>query len=309
MITHEALKNGRGTNPRERVWNESEAKKSFRLPWDLATTLLCPPPPFPPAQPPVQMIQMLAREQGAQVTAPPTPSSPLRSVLQWARGSGAAMKDPVASSVAAVGVTKWMGTCVCEYMSSEWEKSSKTLWSLWWVSLSLPSNSSILICVALAFGPLQMSPHSPLPPSHSLPWPFRAFYGQGLHLRRFDQWCRMPPLFYFQEVWKPCCWSLASVELSQFSSVTQSCPTICDPRHCSTPGLPVHHQLPEFTQTHAHWVSDAPNHLILCRPLLFPPSIFPSIRVFSNESTLCMKWPKYCQLQHQSFQWTHSTDL
>lgn len=138
-----------------------------------------------------------AREHGAQVTAPPTPSSPLRSVLQWARGSGAAMKDPVASLVAAVGVTKWMGTCMCEYMSSEWEKSSKTLWSLWWVSLSLPSTSSILICIALALGPLQMSPHSPRPPPHSLPWPFRASYGQGLHLRGFDEWCRMPPLFYF----------------------------------------------------------------------------------------------------------------
>ena len=48
----------------------------------------------------------------------------------------------------------------------------------------------------------------------------------------------------------------------QFSSVTQSCPTLCDPMNCSTPGLPVHHQVPEFTQTHVHWVSDAiqPSH-------------------------------------------------
>ena len=48
----------------------------------------------------------------------------------------------------------------------------------------------------------------------------------------------------------------------QFSSVAQSCPTLCDPMNCSTPGLPVHHQLPEFTQTHVHWVSDAiqPSH-------------------------------------------------
>ena len=57
----------------------------------------------------------------------------------------------------------------------------------------------------------------------------------------------------------------------------------------STPGLPVHHQLPEFTQTHVHRVSD----LILCRPLLLLPPIPPSIRVFSNESTLRMRWPKY----------------
>ena len=59
----------------------------------------------------------------------------------------------------------------------------------------------------------------------------------------------------------------------------------------STSGLPVHHQLPEFTQTHVHRVGDATNHLILCRPLL-PPSIFPSIRVFSNELALCIRWPK-----------------
>ena len=61
----------------------------------------------------------------------------------------------------------------------------------------------------------------------------------------------------------------------------------------STPGLPVHHQLPEFTQTHVHRVGNAMQHLILCRPLLLLPPICPSIRVFSNESTLCMRWPKY----------------
>ena len=68
----------------------------------------------------------------------------------------------------------------------------------------------------------------------------------------------------------------------------------------STPGLPVHHQLPESTQTHIHWVSAAiqPSHLWdkishLCYPLLLLPSIFPSIRVFSNESALRIRWPKY----------------
>ena len=80
--------------------------------------------------------------------------------------------------------------------------------------------------------------------------------------------------------------------LSQFSSVAQSCLTLCDPMNCSTPGLPVHHQLVEFTQTHVHRLGDAISHLILCHPLLLPP-IPPSIRVFSNDSTLCMKWPKY----------------
>ena len=76
-----------------------------------------------------------------------------------------------------------------------------------------------------------------------------------------------------------------------FSSA-QSCPTLCDPIDCSTPGLPVHHQLPELTQTYIHWVMPS-NHLILCRPLLLMPSIFPSISVFSNESVLCIRWPKY----------------
>ena len=62
---------------------------------------------------------------------------------------------------------------------------------------------------------------------------------------------------------------------------------------CSTPGLPVHHQLPEFTQ-HMSIESVMPsNHLILCRPLLLLPPIPPSIRVFSNESTVRMRWPKY----------------
>ena len=80
---------------------------------------------------------------------------------------------------------------------------------------------------------------------------------------------------------------------SQFSPIAQLCPTLCDPVDCSTPGLPVHHQLPELTQTHVHSVGDAPNHLILCRPLLLSPSVFPSIRVFCNELVLHIRWPKY----------------
>ena len=68
---------------------------------------------------------------------------------------------------------------------------------------------------------------------------------------------------------------------------------LCDPVDCSTPGLPVHHQLPEFTQTHVHQVSDAiqPSHPL--HPLFLLPSIPPSIRVFFNESTLYMRWTKY----------------
>ena len=77
----------------------------------------------------------------------------------------------------------------------------------------------------------------------------------------------------------------------QFSSVTQSCPTLCDPMDCSTPGLPVHHQLTEFTQTHVHESVMPSNYLILCHPLLLP-SVFPSIKVFSNESVAHIRWPK-----------------
>ena len=75
----------------------------------------------------------------------------------------------------------------------------------------------------------------------------------------------------------------------QFSSVAQSCPTLSDPMNRSTPGLPVHHHHPESTQTHVHRVSDA----ILCSPLFLLPPIPPSISVFSNESTLPMRCPKY----------------
>ena len=86
--------------------------------------------------------------------------------------------------------------------------------------------------------------------------------------------------------------SLATKNL-QFSSVTQLFPTLCNPMDCSTPGLPVHHQLLESTQTHVHCVSDAiqPSHPLLSpSPFAF---IFPSIKVFSNESVLGIRWSKY----------------
>ena len=91
-------------------------------------------------------------------------------------------------------------------------------------------------------------------------------------------------------IWKQYILWFSSV---QFSSVTQSCLTLCDPMNRSTPGLPVHHQLPEFTQTHTHRVGDAiqPSHPL--SPLLLLPLIPPSIRVFSNQSTLGIRWPKY----------------
>ena len=79
----------------------------------------------------------------------------------------------------------------------------------------------------------------------------------------------------------------------QFSSVIQSCQNLCDPMKHSTPGLPVPHPLPKSTQTHVHQVNNAiqPSHPL--SPLLLLPSTFPSIRVSSNESLLCIRWPKY----------------
>ena len=84
----------------------------------------------------------------------------------------------------------------------------------------------------------------------------------------------------------------AVTNLVQLSSVAHSCPTLCDPMNHSMPGLPVHQQLPESTQTNVHWVSAViqPSH-----PLSSPSppaSIIPSIKVFSNESVLRIRWPK-----------------
>ena len=98
---------------------------------------------------------------------------------------------------------------------------------------------------------------------------------------------------------------LWSRPLYQFSSVTQSCTTLCDLMDCSMLGLPVHQQLLELTQTHIHWVGDAFNHLILCHTLLLP-STFPSIQVFPNESILPIRWPKYWSF---SFNINSSNDI
>ena len=90
------------------------------------------------------------------------------------------------------------------------------------------------------------------------------------------------------------------MSVSQFSSVAQSCPTLCDPMNCSTPGLPVHHQLREFTQTHIHRVGDAiqPSHSLSSPSPAPNPS---SIRVFSNKSTLHIRWPKYWSFSFSIF--------
>ena len=97
----------------------------------------------------------------------------------------------------------------------------------------------------------------------------------------------------------------------QFSSVTQSCPTLCNPMDCSMPGFPVHHQLPELAQTHVHRVADAiqPYHLLLSPS---PPALNLSqnqcLFKWVNSSHQLPKGLEF-QLQHQSFQWTLRTDL
>ena len=97
----------------------------------------------------------------------------------------------------------------------------------------------------------------------------------------------------------------------QFNSVAQSCPTLCDPVNHSTPGLPVHHQLPEFTQTHVHWVGDAiqPSHpLSSASPPAPNPSQHQGLFQWVNSSHKVAEVLEF-QLQHQSFQWTPRTDL
>ena len=87
--------------------------------------------------------------------------------------------------------------------------------------------------------------------------------------------------------------SFSKVNLIQFSSVAQSCPILCNPTDCSTPGLHVHHQLWNLLKFMSIESVMPSNHLILCHPLLLLSSVFPSIRVFTNESVLHIRWPKY----------------
>ena len=97
----------------------------------------------------------------------------------------------------------------------------------------------------------------------------------------------------------------------QFSPVAQSCPTLCDPMDCSTPGLPVHHQLPEFTQTHVHWIGDAiqpPHPLSSPSPPAF--NLFQGQGLFQWVSTSHQVAKVFeFQLQHESFQWIFRTDF
>ena len=83
-----------------------------------------------------------------------------------------------------------------------------------------------------------------------------------------------------------------NIQILYFTSV-QLHPTLCNPMNRSTPGLPVHHRLPEFTQTHVHQSVMPSSHLIIGHPLFLLPPIPSSIWVFSSESTLRMRWPEY----------------
>ena len=124
--------------------------------------------------------------------------------------------------------------------------------------------------------------------------------------------CDSVLLLFFKGVWNlfiiPWHHKINSI---QFSSVAQTCPTLCDPMNLSTPGLPVHHQLPELTQTHVNRVGDAiqPSHPL---PSPSPPAPNPSqqqgLFQWVNSLHEVAKVLEF-QLQHQSFQWTPRTDL
>ena len=105
------------------------------------------------------------------------------------------------------------------------------------------------------------------------------------------QWARI--LSYIKLILTQCTFISANSSTVQFSSVAQSCSTLCDPMNRGVPGLPVYHQPLESTQIHVHQVSDAilPSHPL--SSLILLPSVFPMIRVFSNESALLIRWPKY----------------
>ena len=121
----------------------------------------------------------------------------------------------------------------------------------------------------------------------------RGRVGEMEHYYLYSFYLGWQKIFGNWEWW----WLYIIVNVLQFSSVAQLCPTLCDRMNRSTPGLPVQppnlpnpRNLPKFISNESVMPS---NHLILCGPLLLPPSIFPSIRVFANESTLRIKWPKY----------------
>ena len=136
-----------------------------------------------------------------------------------------------------------------------------------------------------------------------------------LPMHLLKSWVGLPPWSFKHQVHSYLCTSIFKLNFCissvQFSSVAQSCLTLCNPMNRSMPGLPVYHQLPDFTQTHAHRVSDAiqPSH-----PLSSPsppapnPSQHQGLFQWVNSLHEVAKVLEF-QLQHQSFQWTPRTDL
>ena len=128
-----------------------------------------------------------------------------------------------------------------------------------------------------------------------------------MNLGRYCRWSDSFPFFF----WSKENFSFLSRPASvQLSSVAQSCPTLCDPTDCSTPGLPVHHQLPEFIQIHVHWVSDAiqPSHPLSSPSPALNLSQLQGLFKWVSSSHQVAKVLEF-QLQHQSFQWTLRMDL
>ena len=145
-----------------------------------------------------------------------------------------------------------------------------------------------------------------------LPHPYQDLAKPGRVWAKGKQKCHAVSYSFeccvFLSTWLPLTTYYCSV---QFSSVTQSCLTLCDPMNRSTPGLPVHHQLPESTQTHVHWVGDAiqPSHPLSSPSLpAFNLSQHQGLFQWVSSSHQVAKVLEF-QLQHQSFQWTPRTDL
>ena len=108
------------------------------------------------------------------------------------------------------------------------------------------------------------------------------------HLGQIINWLFQKNSSYSTDIMIAVSWNQSNIQtfVIQFSSMTQSCLTLCDPMDCRMPGFPVHHQILEHAQTHVHRVTDRHHNIILCRPLLLLTSIFPSIRVFSQHQGL-----------------------
>ena len=126
---------------------------------------------------------------------------------------------------------------------------------------------------------------------------FKQWYGECLLTYftsvRFNyerSWVEMESL---REYIYPILWNISWLVSGICCSVPQTCPTLCNPMDCSMPGFPVLHHLLELLKLMSIEPMMPSNHLVLSCPLLLLPSIFPSIRVFSSESVLCIRWPKY----------------